>query len=186
MKSIYVWLCLFVFIGACRGPEGLPGPRGPKGDKGDDGYDGESAYVFEFDFDFTPANDHSFLFEFPTDFDIYDSDMMLAYLLWGYDDYGDPIWRLLPQATIMEFGWLQYNYDFTQYDISIFMDADFPLTSLGPDYTHDWTARVVVIPAIKVSNTRMLMDFSDYNTVKEAYGLPDVPAPEEPKWERPF
>lgn len=186
MKNIYVWLCLLILIGACRGPEGLPGPRGPKGDQGDDGYDGESAYLFEFEFDFTSANGHSFLFEFPTDFDTYDSDMTLAYLLWGHDDYGDPIWRLLPQTTTMEFGWLQYNYDFTQYDINIFMDADFPLTLLGPDYTHDHVARVVIIPALYAANARVSIDFSDYNAVKETYGLPDLPAPENVQRERPF
>lgn len=171
-------------MGACRGPEGLPGPRGPKGDKGDDGYNGELASVYEVEFDFTPANDHSILFEFPIE--TYDSDMTLVYLLWGYDDYGDPIWRLLPQTTIMEFGWLQYNYDFTRFDVSIFMDADFSLTLLGPDYTHDHLARIVVIPA-DYANARMSVNFSDYNVVKETYGLSDIPNPQKkPKWERPF
>lgn len=184
MRTIYIWLGLFILMGACRGPEGLPGPRGPKGDKGNDGYDGELASVFEFDFDFTPANNHGVFFEFPIE--IYDTDMTLAYLLWGYDDFGDPIWRLLPQSTIMEFGWLQYNYDFTQYDVNIFMEADFPLTLLGPDYTHDHTARVVVIPAMYATNAKMSVDFSDYNAVKEVYGLPELPTPEKPKWERSF
>lgn len=186
MKTIYLLLGLFIFIGACRGPEGLPGPRGPKGDKGDQGIDAELPYVFEIEFDFTPANGHSILFEFPTDFDTYDSDMTLAYLLWGHDDYGDPIWRLLPQTTIMEFGWLQYNYDFTQYDVRLYMDADFSLTLVGPDYTHDHVARIVIIPALYAANTRVSIDFSDYNAVKETYGLPDMPNPEKSSWERPF
>lgn len=186
MKSIYLWLCLFLLVGACRGPEGLPGPRGPKGDKGDQGIDAELPYVFEIEFDFTPTNDYNIFYELPSNFQTYDSDMTLVYLLWSYDDYGDPIWRLLPQSTIMEFGWLQYNYDFTQYDVSIFMDADFPLTLLGPDYTHDHVARVVILPALYAANARRTVDFSDYNAVKEAYGLPEMPNPEKSKWGRPF
>lgn len=181
MKKIYVSLCILILIGACRGPEGLPGPQGPRGPQGQDGYDGEdgTAYLFEINFDFISNSGYNEIFDFPNDFGTEPTDIVLVYLLWQFDDQGNDVWRLLPQSEIMEFGWLQYNYDYTQFDVQIFMQADFSLDKLGPAYTHDQWARIVVIPG-QPMNFRMnqdSIDFSDYNAVKEAYGLPDLPSP---------
>lgn len=190
MKKLYFWLSLLIFAVACRGPEGpggLPGPQGPKGEPGLDGYNGEEAYVFQYyDQDFTEEHDYSVLLPFPEGFQAHPYDVVLVYLHWGYDDYDNEIWRLLPQSQIMAFGWLQYNYDFTQFDASIFMEADFPLSQLGPDFTDEWLARVVVVPSQLFEGGRIAeskVDFYDYKAVKEAYGLPDLKLPEgyEPK-----
>ena len=144
------------------------------------GFDGEESYVFEYEFDFLSEDGYSFYHTFPDGFEALPSDVVLVYLLWGSDDSGNDIWRLLPQSQMMEFGWLQYNYDFTQNDFSIFMEADFPLGNLGPNFTNDWVARVVVVPGQFLSGGRLksTVDYSDYNAVKEAFDLPDKPLPE--------
>lgn len=182
MKNIYWWLFILSIGFSCRGPEGLPGPQGlqgPQGPKGQDGYDG-SAYLFEFNFDFISNYEYSEIFEFPRDFKTYPTDIVLVYLFWEADDQGNDIWRLLPQSEIMEFGWLQYNYDYTQNDVQIFMEADFSLNKLGPIYTDDQWARIVVIPgqAMNFRQSSSTVDLSDYNAVKVAYGLPDLSLPE--------
>lgn len=181
MKNIYLWLCLLAFAGACRGPEGLPGPQGPRGPQGQDGYDGELAHLFEFNFDLIDTYNYIDLFEFPNDFKTYSDDVVLVYLYWGEDDRGYDIWRPLPQSIYMEFGWLQYNYDHTMGDVQIFLDADFSLNKLGPAYTRG-LVRIVVIAGLDwLNNGRVAnpVDFSDYNAVKEAYGLPELPSPED-------
>lgn len=184
MKNIYLWLCLLAFAGACRGPEGLPGPQGPRGPQGQDGYDGldgGTAYLFEFNFDLSSIYDYTDFFVFPNDFPTYPDDVILVYRLWGEDDKGNDVWRLLPQSTIMEFGWMQYNYDHTKDDVQIFLEADFPLSKLGPDYTLGWVRIVVIAGLDWLNNGRVAnpVDFSDYNAVKEAYGLPELPSPED-------
>lgn len=181
MKKLYYFLFILVVATAC-GRDGDPGPRGiegPQGPPGQDGADGETAYFFEYDFVFNPENDYYEKILYPEDFPIYPEDMVLVYLLWDNTEELGDIWRLMPQSIMMEFGLLQYNYDFTQNFVSIFLDADFALENLGPLYTEGWV-RIVIIPAQEISNGRQLntVDYNDYNAVKEAYNLPDIPLPE--------
>jgi hypothetical protein len=68
-------LTALAFLPAC---EGEPGPPGR------DGSDGESLLgsVFEIEGDFTPENDYSLYFEFPESLIVYESDIVLVYILW--------------------------------------------------------------------------------------------------------
>lgn len=184
MKKLYYFLFILIVSTACSrdgdpGPQGIPGPPGLDGL---DGLDGETAYVFEYEFSFNPDNGYTEIIAYPNGFTLYPEEVVLVYLLWENNEEVGDIWRLMPQSSMMQFGWLQYNYDFTRKDVSIFLEADFPLENLGPIYTEGWV-RVVVIPAQDISNAKQLntVDYNDYDAVKETYNLPDLPLPEENK-----
>ncbi len=171
-KLIYsAFALILLFAQSCVGPEGPPGPQGFDGFDGADGADGQEAFVFEYVLDFeTP--DYSVLLEYPNGFTALDSDVVLVYMLWDKD--GDTeIWRMLPQSMITEFGFLQYNFDFTKFDTRLFLDADFNLDNLGSQFLDNWLARVVVVPGQFTGR----MDYSDYNAVKEMFNLPDKEIP---------
>ena len=101
--------------------------------------------------------------------------MVLVYILW--DQLDDPtgpidIWRLLPQTRLLQQGILQYNYDFTFEDVSIFLESDFNLGTLQPGDTNNQVFRIAILPAdgagkrnLDVTNMQEVME---YLNVKEA------------------
>lgn len=165
-----LWLsgCVDESIGP-PGPQGDRGPQGPKGDPG------ESGFVFEYeDINFT-APSYDIILDYSPDFEGLDSDVALVYLLWEVvEEDGEliDIWRPLPQTVLHPEGTLYYNYDFTKYNVRLFLDATFPLDLLGAIDTDGWVVRVVVVPGNFWNSGRI--DFSDYNQVKEALGLPEL------------
>lgn len=144
MKHIsYVVLAFaFLFFTSC---EGDPGPQGPQGPAG--GLLVSSA--FEIVIDFNEANDYSFIEAYG--FDVYPSDVTLVYILWDTVN-GQDIWRLLPQTVTFDDGTLVYNYDFTQTDVSFFLDGTTDFTALGSEWTQDQVFRVVVVPADNIDS----------------------------------
>lgn len=161
MKKI---LLLFSVVGmivlqGCEGPQGPPGPPGPIFE----------AEVFEVTRSFAPNNNYSSLITLNPP--ILDSDVVLVYLLWDVDN-GTPIWRQMPQTVQLNEGDLQYNFDFTPFDVNLFLSsADFPLTILGPQWTQNQTFRIVLIPGYFGSAR---VDFSDYNAVMNMLDLKET------------
>lgn len=181
MKALYAlrFILPLLLLGACTfegtGPQGPVGPQGPEGPAG---RDGEEAYVFEYSQVNFTSPDYRVFLEFPESFQMLESDMVLVYMLWGVEDFGNgptDIWRQLPQSQINEFGWMQYNFDFTRYDVSVFIEADFNKDILGAAFTDDWVVRTVVIPG--QFGGRSNVDYSDYHAVVEAFGLKKLPIP---------
>lgn len=169
MKKAYILLMLIgVGLFSCSEP-GPPGPPGFDGLDGLDGVDGEEGFVFEYEFSFT-APDYSVLLSLPNTFTMLDSDVMLVYLLWEVTDDGVEVWRALPQTLYFNDGILSYNYDFTKFDASVFLDGTVNFNGLGAIYTDNWIARVVVVPA-QFASGRAAIDYSDYNEVKEFFDL---------------
>lgn len=169
MKVLYtISIIALLFYGCEQGP---PGPQGRDGYNGVDGLDGEESFVFEYELDFT-APEYEVLLQLPNDFNMLDSDVMLAYLLWEITDDGTEIWRPVPQTLFINNEILTYNFDFTKYDASIFLDGTTNLNNLGAAYTDSWIARLVVVPGQFTGRT--VIDFSDYNQVKSYYELPDT------------
>lgn len=143
-------ILLALLILACEGPAGPPGPPGFDGIDGADGVN-ILGQVLEIEGDFTPENNYSILYEFPNTVEVFESDVVLVYLLWDQteDGNGDPvdIWRLLPQTRILNQGLLQYNFDHTFFDVSLFLEADFDLGTLAPGDTDNQVFRIAVLPA---------------------------------------
>ena len=173
----YIGLILLIFAVSCteyNGEPGPPGPRGPVGPQGPEGAPGETGYVFEYTDIFFVGPDYEVFLEFPLDFETLPSDVALVYLLWQVDEVDGEvieIWRPLPQQVFTQDGLLQYNFDFSLYDVRLFLDSEFPLDWLTAIDTDDWIARVVVVPGDFWASGRV--DFNDYEEVQDALGLPE-------------
>lgn len=176
--TIAVLVSCFTFM-ACEGPtgpvgpQGLPGPQGPRGVSGSAG---DLGFVMEWEgVDFTASNDYAAFLDF-ADFGFAGevSDVALVYLLWEVDEVtGNEIWRQLQQTLIIPEGILQYNFDFTPFDVNLFMDADFDLGILGAQDTDDWVVRVVVVPGDFVGGRKAGAEIS-YQELEEKLGLPQI------------
>ena len=144
----------------------IPGPVGPPGE------DGVSflGKIFETPpIDFTSENNYEFLFEFPTNFEIYETDIVMVYILWeqvdGSDNQPIDVWRALPQTIILNEGILQYNFDYTFIDVKIFLDGDIDFRTLLPAEKDNQIFRIAVLPAefAKLKS----VDINDFGTVME-------------------
>ncbi|MFD1314215.1 hypothetical protein [Namhaeicola litoreus] len=153
MKKIISLLFIVLLSIACEGPAGPPGPPGLPGDDGAIFL----ASAFEIEVDFTAQNGYSIVE--PYGFDVFPSDVTLVYIQWDVTN-GQPIWRLLPQIVEFQEGQLQYNFDFTQDDVSIFLDGTIDFGLLGSEWTQNQVFRVVVLPADNV-------DAVDISSLKE-------------------
>lgn len=180
MRSISIICLAFVFaFFSCEGPVGPPGPPGQDGLDGLDGVNIEG-YTFEYEnIDFTSGNEYAVTLNFPETFQMLESDVVLVYLLWGVDGE-TPIWRALPNTVFSDYGNIQYNFDFTIYDVLLFMDSDFLLTEIPAEeqdaFFNDWIARVVVVPAQFEDSGRVAaIDFTDYYQVIEHFNIDDKP-----------
>lgn len=140
---------------ACEGPIGSPGPPGIPGQ---DGVNIVSE-VFEIDVDFIAQDS----FSDRRDFDpaILPGDVVLTFIRWEVDG-NTPVWRALPQTIFFEEGVLIYNFDFTQFDIRIFLDGPLDYNLLGPEWTLDQRFRVIVVPG-DFAGSRI--DWTNYEAV---------------------
>lgn len=133
----------------------------------EDGRDGAiiASSAFEIVVDFGEANDYSYVESYG--FEVLPTDVTLVYVLWESAG-GQDVWRLMPQTVQFEDGSnLIYNYDFTQVDVSFFLDGTTDLSTLGAEWVQDQVFRVVVIPADNVGR----VDLSDIDTVMAMYGI---------------
>lgn len=165
MKSFAAILLLTAALAftSCEGPQGPPG------------LDGESflGSVFEIQDDFTASNDYAILFDFPSNFVIYDTDIVLVYILWEQSN-GTDVWRLLPQTVVLktindsypETDVIQYNFDYTVDDVKIFLETTMDYGSLLPGETNDQIFRIVVLPADFTA--KKSVDIYDYNSIIKA------------------
>jgi hypothetical protein len=167
MKKLLSTLALsFLFLLSCEGPAGPPGPPGFDGLDGQDGVN-ILGNVLEIETDFNAGNNYAVLYEFPNSVEVFESDVVLVYLLWDQtqDSNGDPvdIWRLLPQTRILNQGLLQYNFDHTFLDVNLFLESDFDLSTLSPGDTDNQVFRIAILPADFAQASKL--DYSDMNAV---------------------
>jgi len=171
-------IAAIVFAVGCEGPAGPPGPPGFDGLDGLDGQDGINilGQVLEIEGTFELENDYSIFYEFPQTVEVFESDVVLVYILWEQvddPDGGDPIdvWRLLPQTRILDQGLLQYNYDHTFLDVTIFLESDFDLGTLLPGDTDNQVFRIAVVPASFGSDASI--DLTNLESVMNAMKFDD-------------
>jgi hypothetical protein len=172
----------------CRGPEGPlgpPGPQGPQGPQGPAGMPGggELSLLFDIEGTFDEENEYTLFFEFPTDrIEVFETDVVLVYLQWdAFMDNNNnpvPIWRLLPQTIFQDAGLIQYNFDHTFIDVSIFLEAQFNRANLGPEWTDNQVFRVVIVPAAHAGGkTAAPVDYSNYEEVIRYLQVSDKKVP---------
>ncbi|MEA1784944.1 collagen-like protein [Arenibacter sp. GZD96] len=164
--ALFAFPFLALFLIACDGSDGPPGPPGRDGLDGEDGINilGE---VLEIEGDFSAANNYSLFFEFPQTIEVFESDLVLVFILFEQtqDGNGQPVdvWRLLPQTRILDQGLLQYNFDHTFLDVNIFMESDFDLSTLPPGDTQNQIFRIAVVPADFSQSAKV--DFSNLDAL---------------------
>ena len=127
------------------------------------------AEVFEVTRSFNTGNNFSTFVDLGTP--IFASDMILVYHL--YDVVGgQDVWRLMPQTYYLnDGGEVDYNFDFTRNDVSIFLGANFPLINLSSAWTQNQIFRIVIIPGYLSNRSAVQVDFNDYDAVIQAYGI---------------
>ncbi|KAF0235673.1 MAG: hypothetical protein FD181_3340 [Prolixibacteraceae bacterium] len=149
MKKLATMILLFVsaFILSCEGP------MGPPGEDGDD----MLGTIFELEGDFKASDNYELFFDFPANFKIYDTDVVLVYILWDVvkvNGKNTDVWRLLPQTIVLDEGVIQYNFDYTVNDVRIFLEATIPFSDLLPAETQDQVFRIAVLPADFVASKK--------------------------------
>jgi hypothetical protein len=126
------------------------------------------AEVFEVTTSFGPSNNYNRLVTFNPP--IYSSDMVLVYHLYEVDNGAD-VWRIMPQTYYFDNGAeLDYNFDFTRFDVSIFLDSNFSLDSFSPAWTQNQTFRIVVVPGAFTNRMANPVDYSDYDATIKMLG----------------
>lgn len=152
LASIILAVAALIFV-SCDGEMGPPG---------EDAFIGT---VFEIEGDFTAGNDYTLYTEYPSNLTVYDSDVVLVYILWDVVD-GLDIWRLLPQTVVLDEGVIQYNFDYTVADVQAFMEFTVPEGSLRPAETENQVFRIAVLPADFAALKSV--DVSDFNSIMKA------------------
>lgn len=77
---------------------------------------------------------------------IFASDVVLIYRLSGTVNSNTPIWQLIPRTLFVPQGELDYDFDFSQEDFTIYAGGTYNL-SLTPQYLNNQTFRIVIVPA---------------------------------------
>ncbi|PIF06070.1 MAG: hypothetical protein CSA36_03470 [Draconibacterium sp.] len=164
LKTILLVVAVIIFT-ACEGPMGPEGAPGLNGKS-------FLGSVFEVEGDFTANNNYAFSFDFPSNFEIYNTDMVLVYILWEQAN-GSDVWRLLPQTVVLktinnsysETDVLQYNFDYTVNDVRIFLEGTMDMNTLLPAETDNQVFRIVVLPADFLA--KKSVDINDLNKLIE-------------------
>lgn len=147
MKKIYTLVILVsIFFVSCEGSVGPPGPPGPQGIPGEDGFDGLLGQVIEVEADLNINNDFEYYVEIPNDIEVFESDIIAVYRLMGVFE-GTDIWEPLPQTIFRDSGILLYGFDYTIFDVRLFLDGTVDFGKLNPDDTNNLIFRIAVIPA---------------------------------------
>lgn len=167
---------LTLFLISCEGPIGPPGFDGLDGFDGQDGQDGVNILgsVIDIEGTFSLDNDYTIGYEFPSTVEVFETDVVLVYLLWDQTEDGNgeavDIWRLMPQTRILDQGLLQYNFDHTFFDVTMFLESDFDLATLPAGDTDNQVFRIAILPAESVAGKSSL-DRSNIDQVMSYLGV---------------
>jgi hypothetical protein len=166
MKNLILLFSLsaLLFLSSCEGDQG---PQGQPGIN-------ILGQVFETTLNFTASNDYSQIVSFPSYVEVYESDVILVYLLEGVTSAGDDIWSQLPQTFFVPQGTLIYNFDHTFFDVQLYLYADFSdLSTLGPEYTNNQTFRIAVVPS-EFASANLTMDDLLENLQLESHDIETI------------
>jgi len=169
MKKIFTLLFISTFIFTSCSKEGPQGPQGPPGEPGEGGFIGS---VIDIEGDLIAGRNYELFVDFEeAGIEVFETDAVLVYRKIGEDGTagGAPIevFRMLPQTYFLDGGALQYNFDFTFFDIFIYLDGTIDFATLDSQYTQDQLFRIVVVPAefaasgINLSNMNNVLNALD-------------------------
>ena len=101
---------------------------------------------------------------------IFASDVILIYRLSGIIDTNTPIWQSIPRTLYLNQGELDYDFDFSMEDFTIYAGGTYDLT-LTPNLLQSQTFRIVIVPGFFSNKTAKNIDLSDYNAVVKAFKI---------------
>jgi hypothetical protein len=166
MKKISYLLIVLLSLIACEGDRGPQGPQGIDGGV-------ILGNVYEINRDLLPQNNYSTGFEFPLDIEVFESDVVLVYLLEEViNDEGGPasVWTPLPQSFFFDDGnQVVYTYNHTYFDVNIFLDGNVNLDTVPDEFIFNKTFRIAIIPANFAENNPNL---NSYESVMQT--MPDA------------
>ncbi|WP_396179102.1 hypothetical protein [Flavobacterium sp.] len=162
MKRIFLLLAIIglTTLSSC---DGDPGPQGPAG---------PASEVFELqnvNFQLNQNNEYTIFQNLnPV---LFDSDNILIYRMSGTINPQTPIWQLIPRTLFLNEGELDYDYDFSAVDFTIYAGGTYNLATT-PQFIQNQTFRIVIIPGYfsKMPN----LDFNDYDSVIKTFGIDDT------------
>ncbi len=166
MKRILLFLSVIglTTLSSCDGDRGPQGPPGPS--------DGDTiAEVFELqnvNFQLNQNNEYTIFQNLnPV---IFDSDNILIYRMAGTVNATTPVWQLIPRTLFLNEGELDYDFDFSRVDFTIYAGGTYNLATT-PQFIQNQTFRIVIIPGYFSKNHEL--DFNDYNSVIKAFNFDD-------------
>ena len=138
MKRLFLFLFVLGFLTtSCEGPEGPPGVPGVN----------ILGQVIEVTLDLNQSNGYEQVLTLPQDIEVFESDAVLVYRHEGVFDTAD-IWTPLP-TTYFDAGGgtFLYTFNHTYFDVKFFLDGNFNLNVLGPQWTDNQLFRIAIVPA---------------------------------------
>jgi len=149
IKFLVAAISIFLLLNSCteRGPMGPEGPQGPAGPN-------ILPTSFEFEIDLLRSNNFEYYQDIPSQIEVFNSDMILAYVLEDYIPEDDlDVWRKLPLTEFNDRGTLLLDFDFTAVDMHYFLRANYSLGSA--DELDGLLIRAVHIPADFLNSNKM-------------------------------
>lgn len=138
-------------------------------------YDDGGAYgnqIFELPNETLSTQEDPYTYSATWDFTtpIYDNDNVLVYRWQGNS------WTLIPVSyNLGGSDIVKYDYDFTRYDVKVYLSANFPVSELSDaeyfDFVNRQTFRVVIVPG----GTYGKQNYGDYNATIKSLGLEEAP-----------
>ncbi|MDG1063910.1 MAG: hypothetical protein P8O93_05640 [Flavobacteriaceae bacterium] len=137
MKYLLTLILSITLFASCEGPEGPAGRPGIN----------ILGQVFEVNINLNTANNFEQVVTIPSDIEVYESDALIVYRYEGSFNGAD-IWTPLPATYFDSFGGtFLYTFNHTYYDLKFFLDGNFNLSVLTPNWTQNQVFRVVLVPA---------------------------------------
>lgn len=162
MKRILLLLAIIglTSLASCTGDQGPQGPAGPESE------------VFELrNVNFQLNQNNEYTISQNLNPVIRDSDNILIYRMSGTINPQTPIWQLIPRTLFLNEGELDYDFDFSAIDFTIYAGGTYNL-ALTPQFIQNQTFRLVIIPGYFSRNENL--DFNDYDSVIKAFNIDDT------------
>ena len=137
----------------------------------DDDVDNDTiSEVFEINGDFLPDPETGqYSLYYPLNPELFPGDMVLVYRRNGSFN-GSTIWEPIPRTLYLSNGdEVDYDFNFTRYDILLYMDATFDLAQ-APQYTTNQTFRIVILPGYDNTDYSSL-NLNDYNAIAKKLNI---------------
>lgn len=164
MKRIVLFLAVIglTTLSSCDGDTGPQGPQGVSG------IESEVFELQNINFQLNQNNEYTIFQNLnPV---ILDSDNILIYRMSGTINSQTPIWQLIPRTLFLDEGELDYDFDFSRVDFTIYAGGTYNL-ALTPQFIQNQTFRIVIIPGYFSKGNNV--DLNNYDAVIDYFNIND-------------